>query len=100
MKPVPIVFPNIDREVLDLTSDDDVIRNIIAFSGNDIQMELQNEMSWIGNFPPPHQLPKLEIVLPNDDLTGALGGSDELLGNLLFECGVSNTIIYTNHSFL
>lgn len=98
MKPVPIIFPNIEKEVLDLTSDDNVIRNIIAFAGSDLQTESQNEMSWVGDFPAPHLFPKLENSSPNDDINGALGISelanknDELLGNLQFECDVSNTI--------
>lgn len=89
---------------MDLTSDDDAIRNIIAFAGSDLQTELQNEMSWVGDFPNPQSFPKLENG-SNDDLLNdgselAVGQPyDELLGNLQFECGVSNTILYV-YSFI
>lgn len=97
-----------------MTSDDDVIRNIIAFAGSDLQLELQNEMTWVGDFPMP--LPKPEKCSSNDDINGAFGGQNEdkleihgselaneddaLLGNLLFEVIVSNTIIILFHKII
>lgn len=45
-KPEPnVTFPNMPNIIIDLTENDDLIRNVIAFSGSDQEKELDRHLN-------------------------------------------------------
>lgn len=82
MKPL-IVFPHIPDIIFDITENDELIRNVIAFSGSDVEDKIDCELEWIGEFPQP-------IVKTENPNQNELIEKDELLGSLKFTVDVSN----------
>lgn len=77
-----VVFPNLPKEIIDLT-DNDLTRYVIGFNASDLEPNLNEEldaqMEWFGQFPNP-----IDVKQENNDVIDELG-MDPLFGRVPFE---------------
>lgn len=94
-----VTFLNMPNMIIDLTENKAFIRNVIAFSGSDKEMEMDCQLNWIGDFPDPIVF-KIEkdaeehgslAMEPKNELI-----NDGLLGNLNFRIDVRIHVISFN----